>query len=195
MAMPQKRGEYSYSDYLALDGDVRYEVIDGQIYNMTPAPTPQHQDVLSELITEFRLYLRGKDCRAFVSPIDVCLSEERDDLSKVEEWVEPDLVVVCDKSKIGVKRIIGTPDLVVEVLSPSTAKKDKLIKFNRYQRAGVKEYWIVDPVNQVIEVYLLDGEVFKRSGVYVKGDNLPVYIFEDFNIDLNIVFRSNEGGS
>jgi len=195
MAMPQKRGEYSYSDYLALDGDVRYEVIDGQIYNMTPAPTPQHQDVLSELITEFRLYLRGKDCRAFVSPIDVCLSEERDDLSKVEEWVEPDLVVVCDKSKIGVKRIIGTPDLVVEVLSPSTAKKDKLIKFNRYQRAGVKEYWIVDPVNQVIEVYLLDGEIFKRSGVYVKGDNLPVYIFEDFNIDLNIVFRSNEGGS
>lgn len=192
MALPHERQELTYADYLKLDEEVRYEVIDGQLYNMSPAPSPKYQDVLSELIAEFRMYLRGKECRAFVSPIDVCLSDEVDDLSKITEWVEPDLVVVCDKNKIGDQRIIGTPDLVVEVLSPSTAKKDKLVKYNRYQRAGVKEYWIVDPLNETIDVYVLDGTIFKRSGVYVKGDILSVSIFEDFSIDLNNVFRGEE---
>ena len=192
MAVPQERHNFTYADYLKLDEDVMYEVIDGTIYNMSPSPSPKHQDILSELITEFRMYLRGKECRAFISPVDVCLSEEKEELEKVKEWVIPDMVVVCDKNKIGDTRIIGTPDLVLEVLSPSTAKHDRITKYNRYQRAGVKEYWIVDPVYKNIEVYLLNGQEFKRSGIYFKGDILPVGIFEDFSIDLNIVFRDEE---
>lgn len=192
MAVPQERQKFTYADYLKLDEDVRYEVIDGTIYNMSPSPTPNHQEILGELFIEFGSYLRGKECRAFISPIDVCLSDEKEDMDKVQEWVIPDLVVVCDKNKIGDKRIIGTPDLLVEVLSPSTAKHDRLTKYNRYQRAGVKEYWIVDPIYNNIEVYILDGEVFKRSGIYFKGDILPVSIFEDLSIDVNIVFRDKE---
>ncbi len=192
MAVPQERKNFTYADYSKLGEEDRYEVIDGQIYNMSPSPTPKHQDILGGLYAEFRSYLRGKECRVFISPIDVCLSDEKEDLHKVKEWVIPDMVVVCDKNKIDEKRIVGTPDLLVEVLSPSTAKKDKLVKYNRYQRAGVKEYWIVDPVNEVIEVYLLEETAFKRNGVYVKGDTLPVSIFDDFSMELNSVFSDEE---
>ncbi|MCF6094901.1 Uma2 family endonuclease [Microaerobacter geothermalis] len=192
MALPYQEGNFTYMDYLKLGEELRYEVIDGQIYNMTPSPTPKHQDVITQLSVDFGLYLRGKQCRVFVSPIDVCLSDEREDLNKVKEWVEPDLVVVCDKNKIGDKRIIGSPDLVVEVLSPSTAKKDRMVKYNRYQRAGIKEYWIVDPVHETIEVYLLEGGAFKQGGTYFKDDTLPVSIFKDFMIDLSNIFRGEE---
>lgn len=189
MALQHERENFTYADYVMLDEDVRYEVIDGQIYNISPSPTPKHQDVITQLSVDFGLYLRGKQCRVFVSPIDVCLSDKVDDLNKVKEWVEPDLVIVCDKNKIGEKQIIGSPDLVVEVLSPSTAKKDRMVKYNRYQRAGIKEYWIVDPVHETIEVYILDSGAYKHERTYFKDDVLKVSIFEDFSIDLNNVFR------
>lgn len=192
MAIPQERRTLTYANYLKLGDDTRYECIDGQVYNMSPSPTPNHQAVLGELFIEFGNYFRGKECRAFISPIDVCFSEEIVDLTKVKEWVQPDLVVVCDKNKIGKKRIMGTPDLVVEVLSPSTAKHDRVTKYNRYQGAQVKEYWIVDPVYKNIEVHLLDGEVFKRDGIYFKGDILQVGIFENFQIDLDQIFINDE---
>ncbi|WP_134701003.1 Uma2 family endonuclease [Ammoniphilus sp. YIM 78166] len=192
MTVPQEKQNFTYEDYIKLTDDMRYEAIDGQIYNMTPSPTPNHQGILGELFIEFGSYLRGKQCRAFISPIDVCFSDEKEDLGQIKEWVIPDLVVVCDKNKIGDKRIMGTPDLLIEVLSPSTAKHDRLTKYNRYQRAGVKEYWIVDPVHKTIEVYFLEGEGYKRKGIYSRGDILPVSIFEDFSLDLDIVFRNDE---
>ncbi|MBB5325036.1 Uma2 family endonuclease [Anoxybacillus tepidamans] len=145
MAIPQGKDSLTYAEYLALEEDVRYEMIDGQIYNMSPAPTTRHQAVQRELLTEFNIYLRGKPCSVFGAPIDVCLTDEDHDVTKIKEWVEPDLVVVCDQNKIRDKRIVGAPDLVIEIISKLTVKKDKVIKFNRYQRAGVKEYWIVDP--------------------------------------------------
>lgn len=192
MGLPEGKSPLTYKEYLELDESVRYEVIEGQIYNMSPAPTTKHQAVQRELLTEFNLFLRGKKCSVFGSPIDVCFHEEDDDLSKIEEWVEPDLVVVCDKSKIREKRIVGVPDLIVEILSPSTAKKDKIIKFNRYQRAGVKEYWIVDPSNETIDVYVLEQTGFKHVGTYFKEDTLPVRLFAGFEIALSNVFRDEE---
>lgn len=101
----------------------------------------------------------------------------------------PDLVVVCDRNKIGNRRIIGSPDLVVEVLSPSTAKQDRLVKYNKYERESIKEYWIVDPVNEFIDVSLLGNNSFKHEDTCFKGDSIPVTILEDFFIDLNNVFR------
>jgi Uma2 family endonuclease len=189
MAIPRGSESFTYADYLKLEEDVRYEVIEGQIYNMSPSPTPKHQDVVTQFSVDFGLYLRGSKCRVFVSPIDVCLSDEKEDLNNVKEWVEPDLIVVCDKNKIGEKRIIGSPDLVIEVLSPSTAKRDRMVKYNRYQRAGVKEYWIVDPVHETIDVYLLADKTYTHRGTYFKDDSMPVSIFEDFIIDLKNIFR------
>lgn len=193
MALPQEQKRNSYADYLTWGEDVRCEAFDGQIYNMSPSPTPKHQEVLGELFLEFGNYLRGKECRVFLAPIDVCLFAEKDTSFKdIKNWAIPDLVVVGDKKKIDDKRIIGAPELVVEVLSPSTAKNDKVLKYNKYEKAGVLEYWIVDPYNHSIDVYLLEGTVFRRSGVFVKGDTLPVSIFKDFSIDLNNVFREEE---
>lgn len=192
MGVPNEQGQLSYEEYLALGDDLRYEVIDGQIYNMSPAPTTKHQAVQRELLTEFALYLRGKTCSVFGSPLDVCFSEEDHDIKKIKEWVEPDIVVVCDKNKIHEKRIVGVPDLVVEILSPSTAKIDKIVKFNRYQRAGVKEYWIVDPSNETIDPYVLQQNVFKHSGTYFRDDTLPVGLFAGFAIALSNVFPPGE---
>lgn len=189
MMIPQQKN-LSYEEYLKLDDDIRVEVLDGQIYDMTPSPTPKHQQVVGDLFTELSLYLRGKSCKVYISPIDVCLSGEDNDLKQVKEWVLPDIVIVCDKNKIGDKRIVGAPDLIVEVLSLATAKKDKLIKYNKYQNAGVKEYWIIDPIHETIDVFLLKNQVFERDGVYIKGDQLPVHLFADHKIDLNVVFGS-----
>ena len=192
MAIPKNQDTLTYAEYLDLGEEVRYEVIDGKVYNMSPAPSTKHQAVQREILTEFTIYLRGKKCSVFGSPIDVCFSEADSDIKHIKEWVEPDLVIVCDKNKIKEKRIVGVPDLVVEILSKSTAKKDKLIKFNRYQSAGVKEYWIVDPSNEHIDVYLLENGGYKHSGAYFRDDRIPVHIFDGFSIDMANVFREED---
>ncbi|HHW37071.1 MAG TPA: Uma2 family endonuclease [Bacillales bacterium] len=191
MAIPQQSKRYSYADYLSWDNDVLCEVIGGVIISMSPSPTPLHQNIITELTTEFGLFLRDKKCVAFPAPIDVCLfANKQTKDNDIKDWVQPDLIVVCDESKIGEKNIIGAPELVIEVLSPSTAKNDRLIKYNSYEKAGVKEYWIVDPYNQTIEVYLLEGKTFVRNSVYFKDDILPVQLFEDLQIELSNIFRS-----
>ncbi|WP_240689281.1 Uma2 family endonuclease [Ammoniphilus sp. YIM 78166] len=190
MGMPAGQRKYSYAHYLTWDETDRCEVIDGDIISMSPSPTPQHQAIAVELTAEFTMYLRGKECRVFAAPIEVCLFADRTTRNEdIIDWVQPDLVVVCDKDKIGQKNIVGAPDLVVEVLSPSTAKNDRLIKFKSYEKAGVREYWIVDPYNHSVEVYLGDGGSFKPSGVYFKDDILPVGILEEMRIELENVFR------
>ncbi|EKN70778.1 Uma2 family endonuclease [Schinkia azotoformans] len=191
MSIPQQSKSYSYADYLSWDDDVFCEVIDGMIISMSPSPTPLHQDIADELTAEFKIFLRNKDCRAFSAPIDVCLFANKEIKTKdIKDWVQPDLIVVCDENKIGEKNIIGAPDLVIEILSPSTAKNDRLIKYNSYEKAGVMEYWIVDPYNQTIEVYLLENGAYHRNGVYFKDDILKVHLLEDFQIDLNLIFKN-----
>jgi Uma2 family endonuclease len=188
MATPQQK-KISYADYLTWDEEQRCEVLDGEIISMSPSPTPKHQDILRELTIELGTYLRGKDCKIFTSPLDVCLFADKSiPHNNIKNWVEPDLIVVCDKDKIGEKRILGAPDLVIEILSPSTAKNDRVLKFHAYEKAGVKEYWIIDPFNQTVEVYLHDEDSLKREGIYFNDDTMPVNLFKDFNIDLQDIF-------
>lgn len=121
MSMPERKRSYSYADYLSWEEDFSCEAIDGQIIAMSPSPTPKHQDVLDELTAEFKMFLRGKQCRAFSAPIDVCLFANKETKKgDIKDWVQPDLIVVCDPNKIGEKSIIGAPDLAIEVLSPPT---------------------------------------------------------------------------
>lgn len=190
MSIPEGRTKYTYADYVALGQDIFFEMIDGNVISMSPSPTPKHQDVVDELTAEFKMYLRGKECMAFSSPIDVCLFAKKEtNLEDIKDWVQPDLVVVCDKNKIGDKNITGAPDLVIEVLSPSTARNDRLIKFNSYERAGVKEYWIVDPYNMSVEIYSLVGNSYTQAGVFGKDDLLSVGIFNDMQINLKNIFK------
>ena len=154
------------------------------------SPTPKHQDVIDELTAEFKLFLRGKECMAFSAPIDVCLFAGKETKwEEIRDWVQPDLLVVCDKDKIGEKNIIGAPDLVIEVLSPSTARNDRLIQFHSYEQAGVKEYWIVDPLNFTIETYRLTGNHLTQSRVYGRNDTIHTALIEGLSIDLNNIFK------
>jgi Uma2 family endonuclease len=170
-----------------LGEDVQYEVINGQVYNMSPSPSVKHQTIGMELSTEFNLYLRNKKCRV-IAEIDVCL-EGNDDLTETKEWVRPDIVIVCDKNKLSKNHISGVPDLIVEILSKSTAKTDKMIKFNRYQKAGVKEYWIVDPAHETIDVFYLQNGAYKQKGTFANDEEVKVIIFDDLTINLQDVFR------
>lgn len=187
MALPRNTSSLSYAQYLDLNEDIQYEVIDGQIYNMTPSPNVKHQAIATELLTEFNTYLRKKSCRV-LGEIDVCLCG-KEHTDKIDEWVKPDIVVVCDKDKLRENRIAGAPDLIIEILSKSTAKIDKMIKFNRYQRAGVKEYWIVDPIYETIDVFLLEDKYYKHVETFANGEEIKVNIFEDLSFNLKHIFR------
>jgi Uma2 family endonuclease len=193
MSINRPKFNYSYADYIKSPEDVRYEVLDGQIISMSPAPTPKHQRVQRELLAELVMYLRGKNFSVFGAPIDVCLfANQMTSNEKIKDWVQPDIVVVCDQDKINLQNIVGAPDLAIEILSPSTARNDRVIKYNNYQNAGVKEYWIVDPLNEYVEVFLLQNDQFIPSGFYTKEDSLKVNILEDLIINLKHIFPGYE---
>ncbi|MHB1407964.1 MAG: Uma2 family endonuclease [Desulfitobacteriaceae bacterium] len=180
---------YTYEDYLQWPEDERWEIIDGVAFDMTPAPTSNHQLVLGELLTIFNQYLKGKPCVALVAPFDVRLPRAAESDKKATTVVQPDLTVICDKSKIDRRGCLGSPDLVVEISSPSTFHKDIKTKFKRYEEAEVKEYWIVHPEGKTIVVYRLqDNGSYTAPEVYGVEDLLPVGIFPDLIITLKDVF-------
>ncbi len=172
----KKPGEYRLEDYYALPDDRRAELIDGYFYDMA-APTGLHQILVTEVCMKFRNYIgsKGGKCISLVSPVDVQL--DCDD----KTMLQPDFMVICDRDKID-KHVYGNPDLVVEILSPSTAKIDNKIKSIKYANAGVKEYWIVDPVKKKILVQNFEEDEWPV--IYSFTDKIPVHIFpEECEID------------
>ena len=173
---------YTYEDYLNRDDDVRFELIDGVIYMMA-TPAPNHQIIAGEIHGQLWTFLKGRQCKAFIAPFSVKLSvgEGKDTV------LEPDLVVLCDKSQLDKYGCVGGPDMVVEVLSPSTSKKDKTLKFEKYRQAGVRELWIIDPKKKSTSVYILScGEYTAKT--YSDTDIVPVHVLEGCRINLNEVF-------
>jgi Uma2 family endonuclease len=173
---------YTYDDYITWGDDVRYELVFGEPRALA-APLVRHQVILGELHLQLGNYLKGKSCKVFVSPIDVRIFIDDDDTI-----YQPDLIVVCDKSKIiDGKSFKGAPEIVIEILSPSTALIDKLEKYHNYLKAGVQEYWIVDPDIKTINVFILeDGRYF--SYVYGEKDVLRSQVLKDIKVDLAEVF-------
>ena len=145
----RKSGEYTLEDYYALPDDLRVEMIDGVFYEME-LPSVIHQRCVMELSYQIFAFIKANqgNCEVFLSPIDVQLSEEDD-----HTIVEPDVIVVCDSEKVTPKRIIGAPDLVIEVVSPSGRRRDYFQKMIKYMNAGVREYWLVDPDKGKIMIY------------------------------------------
>lgn len=186
MPLRKEDNMLTYDQYLSMGENVKYEIIDGELYNMSPSPSVKHQTIAKELVTEFNIYLRGKKCEV-IPEIDVSL-EGLEDVTKIREWVRPDISVICDKSKKKENHIAGAPDLVIEILSKSTAQKDKVTKFNLYKNSGVKEYWIVDPAYDLVEVYFLENKEFVKKGTFSKQDKVKVNIFDDLFIDLDLIF-------
>lgn len=190
MPLPQQNESYTYSDYCTWDDGERWELIDGVPYAMSPAPSSTHQAISGELFGQLRDYLKGKPCKVYHAPLDVRLKAEEED----DTVVQPDLVVICDRSKIDEKGCKGTPDLAIEILSPSTARMDRVLKFQLYQRAGVREYWIVDPTIQSVQVCVLQNGAYVTS-VYTEADMLPVTVLEGCSIQLGMYSRKNKTNS
>lgn len=173
---------YCYGDYLTWPDDTRYELIDGQAYAMSPAPDLAHQEVAGEIYLQARLALKNKPCRAFIAPVDVRLPkrDEADDL--IDTVVQPDVLVVCDSSKLGRRGVRGAPDWVVEVLSPATAGHDQIRKRTLYERCGVKEYWLVHPVDRLLTVYILINAEYGKPELYELTGETQVNVLPDIVI-------------
>lgn len=187
MPLPKER-RYSYADLLSWDDNTRYELYDGQPVALA-SPSNAHQLISGEIFRQLANYLLGKRCKVFSAPFDVRLFEENDDTpDDVSMVVQPDLSIVCDSSKTDGHGCKGAPDMVIEVTSPSTARYDKLLKFNLYQRAGVREYWLVDPDTRTVSVYTLEDGAYHAATAYGADSSVRVGILDDCTIDLSTVF-------
>ena len=175
MNVVRKRKEdiYTIEDIYALPGGERAELIDGQIYNMAP-PSTNHQRILNYINTEINLYIRNNngECEVFPSPFAVFLNDDAN-------YVEPDISVICDRSKLDEKGCHGAPDWIIEIVSQSSKRMDYFIKLFKYRTAGVKEYWIVDPDKNRITVYNFEQDNMEE---YSFGEEIPVGIYEGFAI-------------
>lgn len=173
---------------LIVDDKVKEEWVNG-VYNMTPAASPRHNRVLNELQFYIRSYLEGKDCELFRENIDLVLIEPTEVtaamLGKMEKdtKVRPDLLVFCEQKYVELgNNIIGVPDFIIEVLSPGSVKWDKVVKKQKYLQAGVKEYWIIDPVEEEIFKYFEGQEL-----TYIFEDSVKIETFENLEIDFSVI--------
>jgi Uma2 family endonuclease len=165
---------HTYGEYLTWPDDLRFELIDGVAYCMAPAPTLDHQDFAGEIYFQLRQALQGKPCRVFIAPLDVRLPKADEADEMVDTVVQPDVLVVCQTAKLDRRGVRGAPDLAVEVLSPSTASHDHLRKRRAYERAGVREYWLVHPADRIVTVYRLENGAFGKPDMFDMGEATPV---------------------
>jgi len=190
MPLPKANKKNTYTDYLTWPKEERWEIIDGTSY-MQAAPSWQHQVVSRELLTQINSCLRGKTCQVFAAPFDVRIPEKEEKDEDTTFVVQPDLVVVCDRDGLKGTGYYGTPALIIEITSPSTAKKDKVLKFNKYEKSGVKEYWIVEPDGKIVSVFTLqENQRYGRPETYTEEDQVKISVLPDVIIDLGPVFTA-----
>jgi Uma2 family endonuclease len=182
MSLP-KEEYYTYADYLTWSDDVRYELIEGTPYMMSPAPSRNHQDVAGSIFNQIYNYLDGKPCKVYIAPFDVRLNADEDD----DTVVQPDISVFCDIKKLDDKGAKGAPDMAIEVLSPSSISYDSLVKLNIYRKYGVREYWVVNPESKVVTVHLLKGGDYVTFA-YGEDDIAPVAVLDTCEVNLAKVF-------
>lgn len=174
---------YTFKDYLSWKFQERVELLRGYIAKMSPAPTSRHQEICGDLYVYLRSFLQKKACKVFFAPFDVYLPSIEGDGQTV---VQPDLCVICDVSKIKKQGCVGSPDLIIEILSLGNSRKEMGRKFQIYEQAGVREYWVVFPYEQVIQQYILKDAVFQAIPVSEKI--LKSVILEGFELDIDSVF-------
>lgn len=182
---------YSYADYLQWQFEESLELIRGKVFWMSPAPKRQHQDISKKLFLKIAQFLEQERCQVYFAPFDVRLPAQAADNSKADQIttvVQPDICVICDPVKLDDRGCLGAPDLIIEIVSPSTAAKDTGIKFELYESSGVAEYWIVYPEG-TIHVYWLDEKgKYYQAGIYSKIHPLEVKTLPGLTIDLAQIF-------
>ncbi len=188
---PTSERTYTYGDYRTWPEDQRWEIIEGRAYAMT-GPRRIHQQVSGEIFRQIANHLLNAKCQVYAAPFDVRLpkSDEADD--DIETVVQPDIVVVCDSTKLDDAGCRGAPDLIMEVLSPSTAGKDQVKKLELYEKHGVREYWIIDPTEQVALLRTLDDdESFSAPSTFALDAQPSGKVLGNFKLNLELVFRRN----
>jgi Uma2 family endonuclease len=175
MALPEAdEHRFTYADYLQWPDDERWELIDGKAYAMAPAPTISHQSLVLSIAKQIDDALSGAPCRALIAPVDVLLPASDEASDQAATVVQPDILVVCDPAKLTERNVRGAPDWIIEVLSPASARHDHLTKRALYERAGVREYWLVHPVDRVVTVYTLkDGQYGGPEIADMAGERAP----------------------
>lgn len=183
-------GNYSYADYLKWTIQERFELIKGKVFKMSPAPSTAHQRASSELTYIFKSFLKGKKCEVFIAPFDVRFPKTSNENEQIFTVLQPDLCVVCDPSKIDDKGCIGAPDIVVEILSPGNNRKELDNKFHVYEEAGVKEYWLIHPLEKTFFRYIIDDKGnYQPQRLLTMGDIVTTNVLPGFELVLEDVFR------
>jgi Uma2 family endonuclease len=190
-ALRKTDDHYTYGDYLTWPTEERWELIDGVAWNMSPAPSRAHQSLLGRLHLLFGTWLTGKPCQVYLAPFDVILPADTDQASdEADTVVQPDLSVFCDPARLTEAGARGAPDLVVEILSPWTSKKDLNDKFTLYERHGVREYWVVDPAGSV-QIYRRDADGrYADPDILVKTGTAASHILEGFTVEIADLFAA-----
>ncbi len=183
---------YSYADYYQWQFEQRVELINGKVYEMSPAPNRQHQDIVGDIFASLKFFLHNKPCKVYVAPFDVRLPRKVLDDKSIFTVLQPDICVVGDLTKLDKKGCVGAPDIVVEVLSKGNNSKELKNKYDVYEEAGVKEYWIVSPQNQSVTIYILQEGKFHTSRILTTGDIVKSTVLPDFSLDLTELFKGSE---
>lgn len=177
MSLPDKH-TYTSEDYWNLPEGQRAELIDGQLYNMAP-PSRIHQKLIVQLSAAIYSHIRSisGSCEVYPAPFAVNLNAD----DKI--WVEPDISIICDKAKLSDQGCKGCPDWIIEVVSSSSIRMDYAVKLFKYRTAGVREYWIVNPLREIVQTYVFEGE--EDSNFFSFDEEIPVHIFEDLKIRIS----------
>ena len=179
---------YTYADYLLWQFSERVELIKGKIFKMSPAPKVNHQRIVGRVFFQLLNSFKEKKCEVFVAPFDVRLSKKKKD-QLIKTVVQPDICVICDEKKLDERGCLGAPDLIVEILSRSTSKKDLNDKKDLYEENGVVEYWVVHPTEATLMQFVLENKKYRIVDIFTEGDIVKSAVLKDFELDLNEVFN------
>ncbi|MEX8546716.1 MAG: Uma2 family endonuclease [Mucilaginibacter sp.] len=187
---------YTYADYLKWTFDERLELIKGYIFEMSPAPAEIHERISQRINRALLIFFYNKPCEVYTAPFDVRLVRKTVSDRKITTVLQPDICVICDLAKIDEKGCLGAPDIVVEILSPGNNKKELQNKYEVYEEAGVKEYWVFEPQGKIFFKYVLDeDERFQPTKVLTLGDEVTSPILPGFALSLDEVFADRIGGT
>jgi Uma2 family endonuclease len=183
--------QYSYADYLTWHFNERVELIRGWISKMSPAPGTTHQAVSWDIAYYFANYFRKTNCKTFAAPFDVRLldSKKSKNNQQVFSVVQPDICVICDEKKIDERGCVGAPDLIIEIVSPGNSKREMKTKYELYEENGVREYWIANPLEKNIMLYVLKAKKYHLKKIYFDDDAIESVLFKGLVIDLKEIFK------
>ena len=181
---------YSYADYLTWRFKERVELIRGKIFYMSPAPRRMHQKISLRLTLSIGNQLKNSKCELYEAPFDVRLERKNQTDNKIMNVVQPDLCVICDPTKLDDAGCLGAPDLIIEILSPNTSKKDAQNKYLLYQDFGVKEYWLVHTTDRLVDVFDLRNNKYQLRKIFAVPDKIESSAVNGLIVDLKEVFEN-----